>query len=299
MIVYSNKAKPLADKVLKEMDGCSVVLIADKTYYTKKKCGTEYLSKIHERGWPYMLAKSITRNETYLNGALNPRYVAFGKDADAMIVGKQIIGIGDYIDIDGVMYSNDKWNKELKLITNENDYNQYDERTRNLITMGTPDYMPMYQVWRTQEKRWYYSGCNQERKDFTYPQFFITREGFLNWNVKPDLYTMKLTQGKTNKDDLNVVCKWGANEIAEIQNLIKINGCENMEEYEEYRMQMCSVWLLVETCKNLCKAQKKIDKDNLSVIIDMIKVSSVRNLGNTTLPQYMHLYLKDILALVE
>lgn len=299
MIAYSEKAKPLAEKAIDSLVGCSVVLIADKTYYTKTKCSKEYLSKIHERGWPYLLAKSIVRNDTILEGALNPRYVVVDVGGQVMISGRKIIEIDKFENVDGVMYSDTKWNKpKFEVIKPVKPNSGYDENTTNLLNMGTHHYQPLYITWDSNRKRWYYSSCQQEKLDYSYPGMFITREGFLNWRTKPDLYEMKLTEGKNSKEDVKIVCQWCANEIQETKKLIQTNGCSDKEEYEEYKIQMCALWLLSETCKNLYKANKKIDSHNLSVIIDSIQVSKIRAITTNTLPQYMHIYMHDVLDLV-
>lgn len=299
MIAYSEKAKPLAEKAIDSLVGCSVVLIADKTYYTKAKCSKEYLSKIHERGWPYLLAKNIVRNDSVLEGALNPRYVVVDIGGQVMISGRKIIEIDKFENVDGVMYSDTKWNKpKFEIIKPVKSNGGYDENTTNLLDMGTQNYQPLYITWDCDKKRWYYSACKQEKLDYSYPGMFITREGFLNWRTKPDLYAMKLTDGKNKKEDVKIACQWCANEIQETKKLIQTNGCSGREEYEEYRMQMCALWLLSETCKNLYKANKKIDTNNLSAIIDSIQVSTIKSISVNTLPQYMYIYMHDILELV-
>ena len=300
MIAYSIEAKPLAEKAIDKLVGCSVLFISKDTYYTKKKCSKEYLSKVHERGWPYILAPDIIRNEIVIKGALNPRYSVLENDGQVIVLGKKIVPLNQFNNENGVLYSDIKW-KTPPPVPAQKKWNttETDEKTRLLLEMGTQDYSPMYTEWDVDDKRWYYKMTRQEKQDYQYPQMFITREGFLNWRTKPDLYAMKLNDGYDIKDDVRVICHWCATEIQETKKLIATNGVENYTEYEEYRMQMSALWLLSETCKNLYKANKKIDSDNLNAIIDSITVKNTLNQGNNTLPQYMYMYITDIMSIVE
>lgn len=300
MIAYSIEAKPLAEKAIDKLVGCSVLFISKDTYYTKKKCSKEYLSKIHERGWQYVLAPDIIRNELSLKDALNPRYAVLESDGQVIIIGKKIIPLNTFHNEDGVSYSDIKWKTPPPVPAQRKfDTTGMDERTRCLLEMGTQDYSPLYNVWDAEKKRWYYSSTKQEKIDWQYGQMFITREGFLNWRNKPDLYAMRLNEGQDDKDDVRIVCHWCATEIAETKKLIEMNGVADHTEYEEYRMQMSALWLLSETCKNLYKAHKKIDRENLNAIIDTIRVGNHYGTTNNTLPQYMYMYITDIVDLVE
>lgn len=299
MIAYSIEGKPLENKAIDKLVGCSVLFISPDTYYTKRKCDKDYLAKIHERGWPYILAPDIIKNELIIKGALNPRYAVLEDDGQVIILGKKIIPLNQFHDVEGVMYSDIKWKTPPQVpVKRKFDTTGMDERTRCLLEMGTQDFKPMYVEWDADKKRWLYSVARQEKMDYAYPQMFITREGFLNWRTKPDLYTMKLRDGIDNKEDVRMICQFCASEIEQTKKLIELNGVADVTEYEEYRMQMSAMWLLAETCKNLYKAHKKIDKENLNAIIDSIRVSNIRGLDNNTLPQYMYMYLTDIVELV-
>jgi hypothetical protein len=299
MIAYSQEAKPLAEKAISKLVGCTALLISDDTYYTKKKCNKEYLSKIHERGWPYVLAPEIFRNEICVEGALNPRYAVLESNGQLVVLGKDILPINSFQSVDEVFYSDTKWNIKEQPASNQQKFNCYDEWTKELLTMGTNNFSIMYARWNNAIKRWEYPESHIERADYRHPQMFITREGFLNWRIKPDLYSMHLNIGKTDKADLKIICAWCLDEINQTKKLVHTNGVANRYEYEEYRMQICALWLLMETCKNLSKANKKIDSENLSAIIDSIQAKNIGNDMNSTLAQYMYIYSNDVVDLAQ
>lgn len=297
---YSNDAKPLAQKSIDDLVGCSVLFISKDTYYTKKNCSKEYLSKVHEKGWAYLLSKDILRSEIFVKGALNPRYCVSDIGQQAIVLNRSIMPIDEFEEVDGVWYSNTKWNRDLKLIENnkQNNLSHFSTEEQEILTMGTSEYKPMYTYWDKETKCWRYTTAKTEKIDYDYKQMFVTREGFLNWRQKPDLYAMRLKDGKTNKGDLTVIIGYCMKEINAMKKAVATNGLLDRFEYKEIRMQMCATWLLMETCKNLAKANKKIDEENLSVIIDSIKVSEFATKDHTTLPEYMHIYMEDILELV-
>lgn len=301
MIAYSIDAKPLAEKSIDKLVGCTALLISKDTYYRKRKCNKEYLSKIHERGWPYIIAPDVIRNEIVVEGALNPRYAVLENEGQIIVAGKKIIPLDDFFVIDGVSYSNVSWNKIVPIKPTrhtQKDYSIYNEYSKTLLTMGTSDFFPSeWTVWNEERKRWQYTSCQQEKINYKYPQMFITREGFLNWKIKPDFYSNRLSNGETIKADIKTICAWCNNELENIKNLIKqYNNIDEREEFEDFQIQMCAVWLLKETCINLARAHKKIDEANLSVIIDSIKVAPTYSIREImTLPQYMHEYMDSVI----
>ena len=299
MIAYSQEAKPLAEKAISKLVGCTALLISNDTYYTKKKCNKEYLSKIHERGWPYVLAPEIFRNEIHVEGALNPRYAVLESKGQLIVLGKSILPIDSFQLVDEVFYSDTKWNVRDLPVSHQQNLDCYDMWTKELLTMGTDKFSIAYTQWNKLIRRWEYSTSRIEKADYRHPQMFITREGFLNWRTKPDLYTMKLTPGNTDKQDLKIIIAWCLDEINQTKKLIHTNGVTDRYEYEEYRMQICALWLLMETCKNLAKANKKIDSENLSAIIDSIQTKKIGNDMNSTLAQYMHIYSNDVVDMAK
>lgn len=299
MIAYSQEAKPLAEKAISKLVGCTALLISNDTYYTKKKCNKEYLSKIHERGWPYVLAPEIFRNEICVEGALNPRYAVLESKGQLIVLGKNILPIDSFQSVDEVFYSDTKWNVKELPVSHQQNLDCYDMWTKELLTMGTDKFSIQYTEWNKLIRRWEYPTSHIEKVDYRHPQMLITREGFLNWRIKPDLYTMKLAPGETDKQDLKIIIAWCLDEIKQTKKLVQTNGVADRYEYEEYRMQICALWLLMETCKNLAKANKKIDSENLSAIIDSIQTKKIGNDMNSTLAQYMHIYSKDVIDMAQ
>ena len=300
MIAYSTTCKPLQAKAIDKLVGNSVVFVGDESYFVKKNCSKEYLTDIHKKNMPYLIAPKIQRNDAPIKGALNPRYAVLSDEGSVMILNKDIISLDRFSELDGVMYSSLVWNQNPQKCT-QNKVAQFDtvykQDIKEVVTMGTNKFEFSYCTWNSTLKRWLYNSSRTEKVPYDYPDMFYTHEGFINWKIKPDLYSMHLKGGKTDKSDLKIICAWCTDEINETKKLVELNGITDWTEKKEIEMQICSLWLLMETCKNLAKANKKIDIDNLTDIIDSINVRNAV-FHHTTLPQYMHIYAGTIVSFV-
>lgn len=304
MVVYSTVPKPIKDKAIPSLVGGTIIILAGDKYIIQRKCTKEQLENVHTFGKPFVVAEKIIKNEIKVKGAVNPMYAVLESKA-TLVIGKQtIVPITHYSDIDGVSYSNVSWNlppaKKGKtyLPANDNKYDKYNTDEQELLSMFTQEFKHTFATWNPTKKRWEWNTSKMEVIEYRYPDMFITREGMLNFKNRPQYENNDLlTNGETDRTDIDIISAHLRNEIEEIKKMIKEFGVKDSIEKYEYKYQMQACWLLIVISMALHKAKKDVSYDNLCCVIGDIREAYDVPRYNGLL-FYLYSYAKDISKLV-
>lgn len=291
IVAYSEKHKPLEEKAIDKLVGCEALLIGKDKYYKKGDCTSDFLKTIHEKEMPYVLAKSIEKNEFIITGAVAPRYTVFNGDATLSVLDKEIIPMTNFTERNGVNYSSISWEVKKFPATKVYDF-PVEDFTNEILSMGTEEYQCPYCRWDKQRCVWVYNSTSQERVFFDYPMLKLARDGYLIPREPIEFNGLGLEKGKTNDVAFVEALDWAFEEQEQIKNVVRLNQIHDYNEREEYRGQLSAVDLVMNTATQLELDGYLVTESNILKALEGVHMRKYKNgyQTYTDIKTYIELY---------